>query len=100
MPFKYLFSKGKQLQSLTDATIQSLTNVTESIITYTWKEIASLFGLQDDIYKNPLHKPLKKPVKAILIGAGNRGNTYADYALLHPDELNIVGVADRNAIRN
>ena len=100
MPFKYLFSKGKQLQSLTDATIQSLTNVTESIITYTWKEIASLFGLQDDIYKNPLHKPLEKPVKAILIGAGNRGNTYADYALLHPDELNIVGVADGNAIRN
>ena len=59
MPFKYLFSKGKQLQSLTDATIQSLTNVTESIITYTWKEIASLLGLQDDIYKNPLHKPLE-----------------------------------------
>jgi hypothetical protein len=100
MPFKYLFSKGKQLQSLTDATLQSLTNVTESIITYTWKEIASLFGLQADIYKNPLHKPLEKPVQAILIGAGHRGNIYADYALLHPDELNIVGVADHNAVRN
>src|SRR6476661_8946273 len=100
MPFKYLFSKGKQLQSLTDATIQSLTNVTESLITYTWKEIASLFGLQDDIYINPLHKPLKKPVTAILIGAGHRGNIYADYAILNPYKLEIVGVADPNAIRN
>ena len=100
MPFKYLFSKGKQLQSLTDTTLQSLTEATESIITYTWREIASLLGLQVDIYKNPLHQPLKQPVKAILIGAGHRGNIYADYALLQSDELNIVGVADHNAVRN
>lgn len=100
MPFKYLYSKGKELQSLTDATLQSLTNATGSIITYTWREIASLLGLQQDIYKNPLHKPLAKPVKAILIGAGNRGNIYADYALSNPHELNIVAVADVSAVRN
>lgn len=100
MPFKYLFSKGKELQSFTDATLQSLTNATESIIIHTWREIASLLGLQQDIYKNPLHRPLSKPVTAILIGAGNRGNIYADYALLYPNELTIVGVADANAVRN
>ncbi|MBX3253555.1 MAG: Gfo/Idh/MocA family oxidoreductase [Chitinophagaceae bacterium] len=72
---------------------------TESLL-LTWHEIATLFGLKHDIYKNPLHKPLPKPVTAILIGAGNRGNIYADYALIHPDELNMVGVADSHAIRN
>ena len=34
------------------------------------------------------------PVKAIVIGAGYRGRAYAAYAKAHPDELEIVGVAD------
>ncbi len=35
-------------------------------------------------------------VSAIIVGAGNRALTYASYALDHPDELEIVGVADPN----
>jgi predicted dehydrogenase len=77
----------------------TFSQATESII-LTWKEISSLLGLKQDIYKNPLHQPLSKPVTAILIGAGNRGNIYADYALIHPGELNIIGVADQDAVRN
>ena len=39
-------------------------------------------------------KPLQKPVKAITLGAGARGNTYGGYALKYPDRLQIVGVAE------
>ncbi|MFC5528188.1 hypothetical protein [Cohnella yongneupensis] len=36
-----------------------------------------------------------KPVTAILIGAGQRGmNTYATYALEHPDEIRFVGICE------
>ena len=39
-------------------------------------------------------------IKAIVIGAGNRGaNAYPPYALRHPDELEIVGVAEPDAVR-
>ncbi|WP_269686107.1 Gfo/Idh/MocA family protein [Flavobacterium lacustre] len=41
-----------------------------------------------------------KPVTAITLGAGNRGNVYGEYALKFPDHLKIVGVADPNQIRN
>lgn len=34
------------------------------------------------------------PVRLAVIGAGSRGTTYASYALEHPDELQIVGVAE------
>ena len=34
------------------------------------------------------------PYKAIVLGAGYRGRAYADYAQAHPEELEIVGVAD------
>ena len=33
-------------------------------------------------------------LKAIVLGAGYRGRAYADYAKAHPDQLEIVGVAD------
>ncbi len=41
-----------------------------------------------------------KPMTAIVIGAGNRGNVYAGYALKYPDELKIVGVAEPIAYKN
>ncbi|HMO62324.1 MAG TPA: Gfo/Idh/MocA family oxidoreductase [Ferruginibacter sp.] len=41
-----------------------------------------------------------KPVTAITIGAGNRGNVYGNYALQHQHQLNIVGVAEPIALRN
>lgn len=44
-------------------------------------------------------KPEQK-VTAIVLGAGNRGNVYGDYAVANPDELDIVGVAEPIPIRN
>lgn len=35
-----------------------------------------------------------QPVKLIVIGAGGRGSTYAEYAIHHPEEVQIVGVAE------
>ncbi len=67
--------------------------------TNSWNEIASLFGLHDDVFFNPLHKKIESPVKVILIGAGHRGNIYASYMLEYPEEMNIVAVADANASR-
>ena len=37
---------------------------------------------------------MERKLKAIVLGAGYRGRAYADYAKLHPDQLEIVGVAD------
>lgn len=37
---------------------------------------------------------MKKPVTAIIVGGGHRSFIYADYSLLHPDEMKIVGIAD------
>ena len=36
----------------------------------------------------------KKPVTAVIVGGGHRALIYGDYSLEHPDELQIVGVAD------
>ena len=35
-----------------------------------------------------------KRLRAIVLGAGYRGRAYAEYAVEHPDQLEIVGVAD------
>lgn len=37
---------------------------------------------------------LEKPVTVIVIGAGNRGGKYSQYAALYPGSLSIVGVSD------
>ncbi len=42
----------------------------------------------------------QSPVKVIVIGAGNRGNIYSNYAFRFPNEMKIVGVAEPNQIRN
>ncbi len=40
------------------------------------------------------------PIHAVLIGAGNRGaDSYAPYALEHPDEIRFVAVAEPNPVR-
>ena len=41
-----------------------------------------------------------KAVTAITLGAGARGNTYGNYAVAYPEELDIVGVAEPIPIRN
>ena len=40
-----------------------------------------------------------RPVRALMLGAGNRAKIYGDYALRFPRELRIVGVAEPNAWR-
>lgn len=41
----------------------------------------------------------KRKLSAVIVGGGHRSFTYANYALLHPDELQIVGIADPNKER-
>jgi hypothetical protein len=58
-----------------------------------------------DEHQNRIILPTKltnpaKPVTAITCGAGNRGNVYGDFALEFPAQLDIVGVAEPNIIRN
>lgn len=43
---------------------------------------------------------IDKPVTAVTLGAGNRGNVYGGYALQYADQLDIIGVAEPIALRN
>ncbi|NNE25243.1 MAG: Gfo/Idh/MocA family oxidoreductase [Saprospiraceae bacterium] len=40
-----------------------------------------------------------RPLTAITLGAGNRGNVYGNYGIEYPERLNIVGVAEPIEIR-
>ncbi|MFN3982071.1 MAG: Gfo/Idh/MocA family protein, partial [Caldilinea sp.] len=43
---------------------------------------------------------MSRPIELVVIGAGSRGGrAYASYALRHPDEVRIVGVAEPDPIR-
>ena len=35
-----------------------------------------------------------KPITAVVLGAGSRGSSYAGYAKAHPDELQVIAVAE------
>ena len=47
-----------------------------------------------DIPVEPLECKVPKPVTLMIIGAGNRGRTYARYAERYPNALKVVGAAD------
>ncbi|SFB89253.1 Oxidoreductase family, C-terminal alpha/beta domain [Algibacter lectus] len=49
-------------------------------------------------FLNPLS--LDKPITVITIGAGARGNTYSNYSVHFPNQMNIIGVAEPVAERN
>jgi len=57
-------------------------------------------GYNIELPDDPRHIRLDKPVTAITIGAGNRGNVYGNFAAEFPGKLDIVGVAEPIAIRN
>ncbi len=42
---------------------------------------------------------MHKPLTAVVLGCGSRGNAYAQYALGYPNDLQIVGCAEPNAQR-
>ena len=42
---------------------------------------------------------MAKPVTAVIVGAGHRGLCCGSYGLDHPDELKVVGVADKIELR-
>ena len=46
------------------------------------------------------NRDIDKPITVITLGAGSRGNTYGNYGVQFPNELDIVGVAEPNPIRN
>ncbi|ROL46120.1 hypothetical protein DPX16_18515 [Anabarilius grahami] len=37
---------------------------------------------------------MPSPVDVIVVGAGNRGENYSDYAVIYPDRMRVVGIAD------
>ncbi|MDB9823952.1 Gfo/Idh/MocA family oxidoreductase [Flavobacteriaceae bacterium] len=43
---------------------------------------------------------IDKPITAITLGAGSRGNVYGNYGIQFPKELNIIGVAEPINLRN
>lgn len=49
--------------------------------------------------KTEIPSKKKRPRSCILVGAGHRTLLYASYALSHPDELEVVGVADPVPLR-
>lgn len=49
---------------------------------------------------HPFFKKPPSPIRVITLGAGNRGNVYGGYAVAHPDEMDIVGVAEPIPLRN
>ena len=42
---------------------------------------------------------IKRPLTAVIVGAGHRSLNYAEYARSNPDRLQITGVADPNPLR-
>lgn len=40
-----------------------------------------------------------KKIKAVLLGAGNRGCVYSDYSISNPEELEIIAVIENNGLR-
>ncbi|WP_372934458.1 Gfo/Idh/MocA family protein [Mariniphaga sediminis] len=52
------------------------------------------FSIKDINRTNNSDIDFDRPVTAIVLGAGERGNVYAGYAVKNPNELNIVGVAE------
>ena len=65
---------------------------------YSHSEIAKMRNITEASSKMKLSRIMKK-LKAALLGAGNRGQIYCDYALTCPNELEIVSVVDINPFK-
>ncbi len=65
----------------------------------------ALTRLGDNVFEYSLTggaapQPMARPMTAITIGAGNRGNVYGGYAAKFTDQIKIIGVAEPVPIRN
>jgi len=87
----------RQFMSLRPLT-RALTAVKNGVV-HGWSETARVLGLQEDLYANPLHRPLERPVTVVLIGAGHRGTIYASFAARNPAEMQVVAIAEPNVHR-
>lgn len=87
----------RQFMSLRPLT-RALTAVRNGVV-HGWDESARVLGLQADLYTDPRHRPLQRPVTVVVIGAGHRGTVYANFAARHPAEMRVVAVADPNTHR-
>lgn len=87
----------RQFMSLRPLT-RTLTGIKNGI-THGWDETARALGLREDLYADPRHRPLARPVKVIVIGAGHRGSIYADFAAKNPAEMQVLAVADPHRVR-
>jgi predicted dehydrogenase len=87
----------RQFMSLRPLT-RALTAVKNGVV-HGWSETARMLGLQEDLYTNPLYRPLERPVTVVLIGAGHRGTIYASFAARNPSEMQVVAIAEPNAHR-
>jgi len=82
----------------TRAIVRALTAVKNGAA-LSWAEAARQLGLGPDLYHDPRHRELPRPVRVLLLGAGHRGGIYAQYAIESPREVRIVAVADPNRRR-
>lgn len=87
----------RQFMSLRPLT-RALTAVKDGVV-HGWSESARVLGLQEDLYANPQHRTLARPVTVMIVGAGHRGTVYANFAGRYPSEMRVVAVADPNRHR-
>lgn len=64
-------------------------------------DFKSFAAMHDITVENPVqwYTP-PKPITAITLGAGARGNVYGNFALANPDKMDIIGVAEPIPFRN
>ena len=78
----------------------SLIGVDVNAMTTEAEEIPEIAASEKIKTKMPeMDAGLSKPVSVIIIGAGGRGGTYAQYAEKFPNSMKVVGVADLNDYR-
>lgn len=79
--------------------LRDMKNSVSDVLESGWTELAELFGLKTDLYKDPRHVIIQQPVTVALMGAGHRGMIYAQYAVQFPNEMKIVAVVEPDPVK-
>jgi predicted dehydrogenase len=80
--------------------LKTLGAATGAAVLGSFTEMDEALRIPDLVTENPLYKKPAKPITVITLGAGARGNVYGNYAASHPDEMDVVGVAEPIPLRN